>query len=79
MLFKKTLVVSALVLVALFGTLAVLNWKNGSELKGMRLFSSDREIEEAFVQYIAKYGKAYATKSEVPIRFESFAKTYKMV
>jgi hypothetical protein len=42
--------------------------------------SSDKlEIENAFIQFIATYGKNYAGKGEVATRFENFAKTYKMV
>jgi hypothetical protein len=39
----------------------------------------NKEIEEAFVQYIARYGKTYASKEEVTKRFDNFAKSYKIV
>jgi hypothetical protein len=32
-----------------------------------------RELEAEFVKYIATFGKSYASKSEVPRRFEQFA------
>ena len=38
----------------------------------------NKEIEEAFVQYIARYGKAYASKEEVTKRFENFISYYRM-
>lgn len=41
--------------------------------------SEKLEIENAFIQFIATYGKNYAGKGEVATRFENFAKTYKMV
>lgn len=39
----------------------------------------DKEIEEVFVNYIAKYGKTYASKGEVNKRFNNFASSYKIV
>jgi hypothetical protein len=39
----------------------------------------NKEIEEAFVQYIAKYGKTYASKEEVTKRFDNFARSYKII
>jgi hypothetical protein len=38
-----------------------------------------QEIEAAFIQFVAKYGKSYAAKGEVASRFENFARAYKMV
>ena len=53
---------------------ASLNFSNTSLLQG-----DHTEIESAFIQFIAKYGKSYASKSEVPSRFENFSKIYKMI
>jgi hypothetical protein len=39
----------------------------------------NKEIEGAFVQYIAKYGKTYASKEEVTNRFDNFARSYKII
>ena len=36
------------------------------------LNSSNPEIEQAFIQFIAKYGKSYASKDELPLRYEQF-------
>ena len=47
-----------------------------------QLFSSDmhsKDIEEAFIQYVAKYGKTYATKEEVTKRYNNFARSFKLV
>lgn len=41
--------------------------------------STDKEIEEAFIHFIAKYGKTYTSKQDVNTRYETFAKNYKMV
>lgn len=38
-----------------------------------------KEIEREFVNFIAKYGKSYASKSEVPQRFELFAQNYMLI
>ncbi|TNV77535.1 hypothetical protein FGO68_gene10384 [Halteria grandinella] len=40
---------------------------------------SSSEIEVAFLQFLAKYGKSYASKAEHSERFETFMKTYNMV
>ena len=53
----------------------------------MSLFSSmqkrdpalQKELETEFVRFIATYGKSYASKTEVPSRFEQFAKNYMMI
>ena len=53
----------------------------------MSLFSAMRnrdpalqkELEGEFVRFIATYGKSYASKAEVPSRFEQFAKNYLMI
>lgn len=39
----------------------------------------NKEVEEAFVQYIARYGKAYASKEEVTKRFDNFIRSYRIV
>ena len=39
----------------------------------------NKEIEEAFVQYIERYGKACASKEEVTKRFDNFIRNYRMV
>jgi hypothetical protein len=39
----------------------------------------NKEIEEAFVQYIARYGKAYATKEKATKRLDNFIRNYRMV
>jgi hypothetical protein len=49
-----------------------------SNYAGLNL-SSNVEIEQAFVQYIAKYGKSYSSKDELPKRFEAFTDSYNLV
>ena len=46
---------------------------------GTSLFLQPSDAEHAFIQFIAKYGKSYAAKSELPKRFEAFQKNYEMV
>ena len=41
--------------------------------------ASDVEIEQAFIQYIAKYGKSYSSKDEIPLRFEAFSESYNLI
>jgi len=41
--------------------------------------AENKEIEEAFIQYIARYGKSYTSKEEVTKRFEIFSRSYKMI
>ena len=38
-----------------------------------------KELEGEFVRFIAIYGKSYASKTEVPSRFEQFAKNYMLI
>ncbi len=43
------------------------------------LSNAPTEVEQAFIQFIARYGRAYASKEELPKRFEIFSKNYNMV
>ena len=43
------------------------------------LDSSDPEIQQALIQFIARHGKSYASKDELPLRYELFSKMYNMV
>ena len=43
------------------------------------LSNSPTEVEQAFIKFIAKYGRAYASKEELPKRFEIFSKNYNMI
>ena len=52
----------------------------------MNLFTStgrdpalQKELEHEFVKFLATHGKSYASKSEIPTRFEKFAQNYMMV
>ena len=38
-----------------------------------------KELEGEFVRFIATYGKSYASKTEIPSRFEQFAKNYMLI
>jgi Cathepsin propeptide inhibitor domain (I29)/Papain family cysteine protease len=37
------------------------------------------EVEQAFIHFIAKYGKTYASKTELPRRFEIFQANYLLI
>ena len=41
--------------------------------------SANIEVEQAFIQYIAKYGKSYSSKEETLKRFEAFSENFKMI
>ena len=41
--------------------------------------AENKEIEEAFIQFIARFGKSYASKEEVTKGFANFVKTYEIV
>lgn len=48
----------------------------------MSLFSNnldEREIEEEFVKYIARFGKSYSSKKEYPDRYQIFKQRFLMV
>jgi len=38
-----------------------------------------KELEGEFVRFVATYGKSYASKTEMPSRFEQFAKNYMLI
>jgi len=63
---------SAVLLLLFAGKIELSNWifLTGAE---------NKEIELAFIQYIARYGKTYASKEEVSRRFINFARSYKLV
>ena len=70
--------VSAILAAAVSVTAGLFLWSVDQNQGAMSLMEN-KEIEEAFVQYIARYGKTYATKAEVTRRFENFAQSYKIV
>ena len=37
------------------------------------------EVETEFIKFIAKYGKSYTSKEELPKRFEIFERSYNLV
>jgi C1A family cysteine protease len=59
-------------------TILLLLFTGNQYQRGMSL-AENKEIEETFIQYIARYGKSYAFKEEVSKRFEIFSRTYKMI
>ena len=76
-MFKK------LGLVALTSAAAVLliSSSPANENRQFLLFakSDSAVIEQAFIQFIAKYGRAYASKYELPERYKVFKKNYDMI
>ncbi len=73
-MFKK------LALVAVASALAAFLLISTPTKQGTQLFTGgEQEIEKAFIQFIAKYGRSYASKAEVPQRYEVFKATYKMI
>ena len=73
-IFKNIIVVGTVAAVCAIASL----YSTSSSNAGLNL-SSNVEIEQAFVQYIAKYGKSYSSKNELPLRFEAFSDSYKLV
>ena len=37
---------------------------------------NESDIEKAFIDFIAKYGRSYASKTELPARYEAFKQNY---
>jgi hypothetical protein len=64
---KTSFVVVGTVCAAVLATLQMIPMNSGT-----KLFSagSDVEVEKAFINYIATYGRSYSSKSEIPVRFE---------
>lgn len=69
----------ASLLAAIASATALLLLFTGKHYNGGISMMENKEIEEAFVQYIAKYGKTYASKEEVTKRFDNFARSYKII
>jgi hypothetical protein len=75
----KFKVVSILLALASIAALLVMFTGKLDNTSGTFLAAENKEIEEAFIQYIAKYGKTYASKQEVTKRYSNFAKWYLLV
>lgn len=43
------------------------------------LQGASSEVEEAFIRYLAMYGKSYGSKEVIPKRFEIFSRNYEMI
>jgi len=37
------------------------------------------EVEQAYIEFLAKYGKEYANRNDIAANFENFAKSYEIV
>jgi hypothetical protein len=64
---KTSFVVVGTVCAAVLATLQMIPMNSGTELFSM---GSNIEVERAFINFIATYGRSYASKSEIPVRFE---------
>jgi hypothetical protein len=64
---KTSFVIVGTVCAAVLATLQLIPINSGTELFSV---GSDIEVEKAFINYIATYGRSYASKSEIPLRFE---------
>ena len=74
---KKLVAIGSVSLACVFFAIATIT---SYQIQGTKfLDSSDPEIQHAFIQFIAKYGRSYGSKEELPLRYELFSKTYKMV
>ncbi len=45
----------------------------------LSFLSFDNEVEKEFIAHLARYGKTYASKSDLARRFKIFAENFKMV
>ena len=52
---------------------------NGVQSSGLFLSESQSDVEVAFVQFIAKYGKSYGSKNDLDMRFENFKRAYNLI
>lgn len=64
---KTSFVVVGTVCAAVLATLQMIPMNSGTELFST---GSDVEVEKAFINYIATYGRSYSSKTEVPVRFK---------
>jgi hypothetical protein len=54
------------------------------QISDIKLFTTQHdtmqtELEQAFISYIAKFGKSYSSKEEIPKRFAAFSNNYIMI
>lgn len=53
--------------------------QSGSSTKFMQLSENQDEKQQAFMQFIAKYGKTYASKTDMGSRFEIFSQNFDII
>jgi C1A family cysteine protease len=71
------LIAGAAAVMAVIGYLSL----SQKEQPGMNLFATSHktmknELEQEFVNFIAKFGKSYSSKDEIPKRFATFSEKY---
>lgn len=69
----------ALGTLALCGTLYLLTYTPSSSTHQQKLFlasDSEQAIQQAFIDFLARYGRSYASKSEAGTRYQAFRENY---
>jgi len=69
----------ALGTLALCGTLYLLTYTPSSSTHQQKLFlasDSEKAIQQAFIDFLARYGRSYASKSEAGTRYQAFRENY---
>ena len=69
----------ATILAAVASATALLIFYTENQNQRGIFLAENKDIEAAFIQFIAKFGKSYASKEEVAKRFKNFVKTYEIV
>jgi hypothetical protein len=72
------LIIASLLAAIAIATVLLLLFTGNQYQKSLSLIET-KELEEEFVQYIARYGKTYVSKVEITKRFDNFARSYKIV
>ena len=59
--------------------ITTLAWISGVQSSSLFLSEEKSLVEATFVQFIAKYAKAYPSKSEMEMRFENFKRSFNLI
>ena len=72
---KKLIIVGTVAALCIFGSLYTPS-RMSAGTNFLSLSADDSEIEVAFINHIAKYQRSYASKAELPRRFQLFKKNF---
>lgn len=76
---KGLLLAGSLVVVGTVAALCLLGNRQQSETLGLFAEGGNLETEQAFMQFLAQYGKTYASKTHINTRYQNFVNNFKAI